>query len=878
MIAEDLVGSVLADRFEIISLAGSGGMGHVYRAKQVDLGRTVAIKILDPSLVSDEEMKARFLNEAQSLSTLKHEHIAAFYSFGITATRLPFIAMEFLEGISLRKLIEAGPINADRVIAIASQIAAAMQHAHEVQIVHRDLKPENVLLLDAPYPDFAKIVDFGFAKNLLLSGKKESYTATGDLIGTPKYFSPEQCRGEKSIDARGDIYALGCIMYEMLLGVAPFEADYPVAIIHKHLQEEPAFSEAMIKSEPQKSLCRIIKKCLGKEREDRYQTMELLLNDLSLLKARKFNELSCADLIFKPAINKKMIAAGVAALMFCCLLALVFKMSGGQKINEDRFVEQQLDHLAKIAPSDANSQIRIANEIAKALSLKYVPLDRDKVLCDIAEKEKAHPAAASQLAKLALLDVLTKNSAKVGSAGNQGIGVRLLSPNKNLNSNPRAQAILWEENRTVDASFLYRETVQRSSKILLDNDFALDHKTLVELVRHAESITKPRNVSDAPIGSYFDLIGKNAARRKLEPSSDLCTFYWIWIESLRDRHMYSQIDSILPMMKEAYSKYYGSYSAKYCLLLLSAYSGENSAREKSIVREAYTICLKSTDKLSATMAEVCERVATALRELGEYRDAVLIASKGLAMDVDDFHLATLYQVRARANIALGKKEAALKDAESSLALHRRVGRPFERAGSVILFFEVASSAGHKEAAEEVLKNEIKYFEEQGYYASLNSILENVAMSSFKVDPKLSEKYVRKALEVSKLLKSETDETKCRLNLFFLSGLTRSSKNDSIQPILELLKDKGSVWSRNFFVSQDFAFRGSIDSYVRLKQTAELKKDIPILLQICNQFESSSDAAVRERLITILNAAKSSGLYTQEIDAEIARLKGAPKGP
>lgn len=231
---DPMLGVVIAGRFEIQGLLGRGGMGKVYRAKQVGLGREVALKLLHPHLAAEPEARARFHREAQSMSRLNHPGITAIYDFGEWEGQF-FISMELLDGVSLNKNISPQkPLELDVILPIMQQACDALSVAHEAGLVHRDLKPENIVLLS---DGTVKLVDFGLAILKDIS-EEERLTVEGMTIGTPHYMSPEQCQGME-VDHRSDIYALGCILYEMLTGEIPFVGESLMAIMMQQLFAEP---------------------------------------------------------------------------------------------------------------------------------------------------------------------------------------------------------------------------------------------------------------------------------------------------------------------------------------------------------------------------------------------------------------------------------------------------------------------------------------------------------------------------------------------------------------------------------------------------------------------------------------------------------------
>ncbi len=236
-----MIGREIAGRYRIRSKLGEGAMGAVYEAEQLSLKRAVAVKVLKPGLASSELLLRRFNAEAEAVAKLGHPNTVTIYDFGQDTDGSLFIAMELIEGRSLRSMIQhAAPFPIRRALAIASQIAASLADAHSQDIVHRDLKPDNVMLQERGRTrDIVRVLDFGIAK-LRDEGRapQMQMTQEGDMIGTPQYMAPEQIRAEV-IDGRTDIYALGCILYEMVTGRLPHEAATVLSLVSKHLLDRP---------------------------------------------------------------------------------------------------------------------------------------------------------------------------------------------------------------------------------------------------------------------------------------------------------------------------------------------------------------------------------------------------------------------------------------------------------------------------------------------------------------------------------------------------------------------------------------------------------------------------------------------------------------
>jgi serine/threonine protein kinase len=279
---DPLIGQVLDGRYEVVSVLGEGGMGIVYRAKHVTLGKSLAIKVLKAEVSKDQEIVQRFRQEAQSATAIGNHHIIDISDFGVLADGSTYFVMEFLDGISLTRAIEPGkPLKSTRTIHISKQLCRALGAAHDIGIVHRDLKPDNIYLIKrGGDSDFVKVLDFGIAK---VGGAKSKLTQVGQVFGTPHYMSPEQCAGT-NVDKRTDVYALGVIMYEMTSSRVPFDADNLMGILTKHLYEEPVRPHDLpppVDVPP--ALEAVVMKCLAKKADIRYQSMQEVLADLELV-------------------------------------------------------------------------------------------------------------------------------------------------------------------------------------------------------------------------------------------------------------------------------------------------------------------------------------------------------------------------------------------------------------------------------------------------------------------------------------------------------------------------------------------------------------------------------------------------------------------
>jgi serine/threonine protein kinase len=266
-------GSLIAGKYKVIEEIGRGGMGVVFKAEDIRLKRSVALKFLPPQLIDLPELKERFLVEAQAAAALNHPNICTIYEVGEDEAR-PYIAMEFVDGETLKDKLRQGPLKAEEALKIAGQVAAGLGEAHHKGIIHRDIKSANIM---ATAKGQAKVMDFGLAK--LRGGS--SLTKSQTTVGTVAYMSPEQARGER-LDRRTDIWSLGVVLYEMLAGKLPFQGDRDQTLIYSILHKEP---ESLVKIRPALApeLEHTVLQALTKKAADRYKTMEELREDLAAI-------------------------------------------------------------------------------------------------------------------------------------------------------------------------------------------------------------------------------------------------------------------------------------------------------------------------------------------------------------------------------------------------------------------------------------------------------------------------------------------------------------------------------------------------------------------------------------------------------------------
>ena len=268
---ERLIGRIVAGRYEVRKVLGRGGMGIVYEGRHVTVGRTVAIKVLRQDLARSTEAVQRFHREAKAAAAIGSEHIVEVFDFGYSDEGDAYIAMELLAGEDLGRIVRReGALPERRALGIVRQVAQALESAHAKGIIHRDLKSENVFVVQRGGCDFVKLLDFGISKVSEGEEGRGPMTSEGVVMGTPHYMAPEQAMSEVEPDHRLDIYALGCLMFEMLTGRVPFTGKNPVEVVFKHVHETAPLPRKL-RPEISAHAEAVVLKALEKKREDRFE-------------------------------------------------------------------------------------------------------------------------------------------------------------------------------------------------------------------------------------------------------------------------------------------------------------------------------------------------------------------------------------------------------------------------------------------------------------------------------------------------------------------------------------------------------------------------------------------------------------------------------
>jgi serine/threonine protein kinase len=335
-------GKTIEDRYYVEQLIGTGGTSVVYKAQDLSLRRPAAIKMLKSHLVADEESRARFKQEARAVSCLTHPHVITVYDVGVTNYGEPFIVMEYLQGKSLAEIIAYEKrLPMRRAVRLFIKACSALAHAHKKEVIHRDVKPSNIMLIHTDEdPEYVKFVDFGLAKLRTLTGEFQRLTKTGEVFGSPLYMCPEQCKGRK-VDYRADIYSMGVVMFEALVGRPPFREKTTIETIRKHIHElPPTFREVDPTLTLPEDLQAIVLKALSKSPDDRQQSMDQLREELELFMANEAAGLSSlsslvhavptvpqaevSETVGKPVLSLKLLYGAVAVLMFLVFVLLFF--------------------------------------------------------------------------------------------------------------------------------------------------------------------------------------------------------------------------------------------------------------------------------------------------------------------------------------------------------------------------------------------------------------------------------------------------------------------------------------------------------------------------------------------------------------------------
>lgn len=408
-------GFLLAQRYQITRLLGEGGMGSVYEAQDIELDRPVALKLIRPELAASHEILQRFKQELILAREVTHENVVRIFDLG-EAQGVKFITMEFVPGRDLKTIIQEGDLTYDQTAEIIEQVCRALQAAHEAGVVHRDLKPQNIMVDERGR---AKVMDFGVAHSMDLSGM----TRTGEMIGTPAYMSPEQAKGER-VDARSDLFSLGIIFYEMLVGLIPFEADTPMATLLKRTQAPPK-PPAKVNPDTPGYLNNICVRCLEIETDLRYQSATEILEDLEAHRGpRAHSTIARLPYAVRRSARSTRWMFAILALVAVVIAALAFtgQLSFGPSAGGAVAEAPEIDPIglailpfrnASANPDDAWLSLSLAemlrSDVGQSAQLRTVPTDRIRQIFSdlgITSESTLDEATVTRLASFSNADLL----------------------------------------------------------------------------------------------------------------------------------------------------------------------------------------------------------------------------------------------------------------------------------------------------------------------------------------------------------------------------------------------------------------------------------------------------------------------------------------
>jgi eukaryotic-like serine/threonine-protein kinase len=732
---EELVGTLLAERYEILELLGQGGMGAVYKARDKELGRLVALKLIRPDLASNPEILRRFKQELILAREVTHRNVIRIFDLG-QAKGFKFITMEFVEGRDLRAILrERGKLPPEEAVRIISQVCRALESAHAAGVVHRDLKPQNIML-DAK--DRVYVMDFGIAHSLETPGM----TQTGVLMGTPEYMSPEQAKGIK-VDARSDLFALGIIFYEILTGISPYKADTALATLLKRTQERPPPPAEVDPAIP-KAISDVVMKCLEIDRDQRFSSAREILEDLGeemptsvrtvaptlppVIPAPQAKEIS-------PFVRYRTWIAGAAAVVLLAALGIVFRVRIFSGSAAKRAAPVELASLAILPFRNASSDTSLdwlgpsladmlSTDVGQSAHLRTISPDRlHQVLSDlrITPGTAIDPTMVGRIAEFSSADTVVW-----GQYAKFGDQIRIDATLLDLKHNRRAPlkieaASVKDIPGTVDGlAELIRKNLAVSPDVLKElkaSSFQPSSKSVpalrdynqgVQLLRDGKNLEAIKTLqaaikddpqfalaysrlaeTDSALG--YDTDAEKYSRKAMELSQQLPTTERYLIEANHARVM-KENKKAIEAFENLSKTSPDNADVKYTLGSLYSDKGDY---EKA--RAQFSKILQSDPRNIKALWQM--GVIEIMKDNPQAALDPLNKGLSLAIQVDNQEQkALLLQAMGISYRLMNKPEEALRNYQESLAIQRRIGQKRGEAASLNEMAQVYSLLGKPQAA------------------------------------------------------------------------------------------------------------------------------------------------------------------------------------
>lgn len=751
---QDLVGELIDNKYQVISFVGSGGMSSVYKVKHMLLNKVLALKMIHPHLTSDKESLARFQREAEATSRLDHPNVVKVYEFGITKDDSPYIVMDFIEGITLSQAISAeSKLDPDRAIKLLSQAAAGLSHAHSRNVVHRDIKPSNIMLVKQDgVEDFVKVVDFGIAQMVAEDTELAKLTQTGQIFGTPMYMSPEQCQGLQ-LDARTDIYSLGCVLYETLVGKTPFTGNSVYELIFKQMNEAPAgLGKNVANKSLRDSLETIIFRSIAKDANDRYQSMQEMKEDLDhvhdapakgplaylkgFIRQWYFRQLSRN---LKPMMSRLPIIAGTLAIAIGGIAYMAYQQKPQAIIaSEASWKELDLKGQRQFDAGDksaALSTFQQALEMAKKLSSKELIAASKCELIDIEN-------ALGDIKAATILRDELKSAASNDEGGDQEILAELKNRLEKTKNNPLKdskdlQKLEQQLNDAMDtATTLMISSQNDRAKALVDSIKSLceinlpNSRVLVRALHNQGELASAGSDYTAAIKFYKEALEK--AKTAMSPNDELRGKSLVGLASvyMTNGKNLEEARELLMEAQKVKRASFGPYSyelaaVKYQIARLESLEGQK-AEAKTQLNSTIQILAKAPgdpQKIKTLLGMSYFALAKLLNDEGMAQKALLAYEEETSKSYGELTKALRYLSAFYANTDAKKAQAYLDRAKALTLSFNEAMQKLSSPELLQLQSAIDLKAGQLPKAEQELREALKQIDEhQGGKTTLGRLI------------------------------------------------------------------------------------------------------------------------------------------------------------